>query len=282
MLSLAGKRGVVFGFASAKSIAWGVADAWQHAGMESLSICIQNERFRPALEKLTSNWKTKPHIVICDASSDSSLDQAFSAIADFHKGRTLDAVVHSIAFATSHGMKSPLLETTREDFRVAHDISAYTLVAIARGLAPIMTSTSSTNSSSSGAIAAPAPSTTPSSNSSSLISLSYIGSQRAVPNYKVMGAAKASLESISRYLAVDLGPRNIRVNVISAGPIDTLAARGIPGFTDMKEQSNAKTPLKRGIVLEDVGGMATFLASDASRGVTGQTLYVDCGFSAVV
>jgi enoyl-[acyl-carrier protein] reductase I len=232
--------------------------SWNTAGA-SLTVTIQSERFRPALDKLTSSWAKKPHVVLCDASSDEQLEAAFKQIGEAHNGK-IDAALHSIAFATSHGMKSPLLEATREDFRVAHDISSYSLLAVCRGLEPLM----------------------PGETGGSIMSLSYIGAQRAVLNYKLMGAAKASLESLSRSLAAELGPRKIRVNVISAGPIDTLAARGISGFSDMRVEAAQRAPLKRGITLQDVGGTATFLASDASAGITGQMLYVDCGFSAVI
>jgi enoyl-[acyl-carrier protein] reductase I len=175
-------------------------------------------------------------------------------------------------------MQSPFLETTREDFRVAHDISAYSLIAISRAAKPLLMkgTASSSQTPSSGGSAYPR---TPSSGS--IISLSYLGSQRVVPQYKVMGAAKASLEAVSRALAVDLGSSGIRVNTISAGPIETLAARGIRDFMDMKEWAAKSAPLKRGINLEDVGQTAAFLASDLASGITGQTIFVDCGVSAL-
>lgn len=248
--------------------------AWNKAGA-NLTIVMKNDRFKPALEKLTDGWERKPAVVFCDVGSDAELDSAFAQIKDTSNGR-VDALLHSMAYAPMHAMKAPLLESTREDWRVAHDISAYSLLAITRGLLPLMPQYHPVSST---------PATTsapPTAVGGSILSLSYIGAQRAAGNYKVMGAAKASLESLSRYLAEEVGPRGIRVNCISAGPIDTLASRGISGFTDLREAAAARAPLRRGITLGDVGGTATFLASDASAGITGQTLYVDCGFSAVL
>jgi enoyl-[acyl-carrier protein] reductase I len=223
-------------------------------------------------------------------SSDESVAEAFRAVGDAHGGR-LHLLAHSIAYATPRSMKEPFVQTTREDFLLAHSISAYSLVALARGALPLMEAAVGGGDAVAVAAAAgappPAPSQQPASPpppppTASIVALSYIGAQRAGGAYRVMGAAKASLEASARHLALELGPRRIRVNVLSPGPIDTLAARGIPGFTGMKEAARERSPLGRGIVAADVGGAATFLASDDAAGVTGQTLYVDTGFSAVL
>lgn len=258
MALLAGKHAVVFGFASHRSIAWAIAQGW-HAAGATVALGIQNERFRPAAEKCTSGWSSRPLIFTCDVSNDDDIRNGVQQVAGHFNGR-LHCLLHSIAFATQHAMKSPFLETTRDDFRIAHDVSAYSLIALAREANPLLSA----------------------AEGASITTLSYIGSQRVVPNYKIMSAAKASLEACTRLLAVEMGPKRIRVNAISAGPIDTLAARGIPGFTTMREAAAAKSPLGRGVTPDDVAGMATFLASDAGAGTTGQTLLVDAGCTLAV
>lgn len=255
---LTNKVGAVFGFASHRSLAWSIADAWNREGA---TVCfgLQNERFRPALEKLVQGWERKPQIVLCDVQDDTNIDNAFKEISEKNGGK-LDCLAHSIAFATQSAMKNPFLQCSRDDFRIAHEISAYSLIALTRGAHPLMKT----------------------AGGGSVMALSYIGAQRVVPAYKVMGAAKASLESTARYLAAELGSDKIRVNNISAGPIDTLAARGIPGFTTMRDDAAAQSPLQGGVKGTDVGNLAAFLASDDSSAITAQTLYVDCGYSSML
>lgn len=300
---LSGRVGAVFGFASHRSLAWGIADAWRVAGCRVI-FALQNERFKSSLDKLTSSWPEKPSVVYCDAAVDSQIDSACAAIGELSGGR-VDALLHSMAYATQSGMRARIVDCSREDYRVAHDISAYTLLGLARGLSPFMYRRYESEPPSeedlrlvrrpapgpghaaSAAAASPPASAAATSlfpdvpETSSIITLSYLGAERAVPGYRVMGLAKASLESAVRYLAADMGPRGVRVNALSAGPIDTLAARGIPGFTGMRDQAAQAAPLRRGITLGDVGRAATFLASDYASGVTGHTLYVDNGVHAV-
>lgn len=257
-MSLAGRACAVFGFASTRSLAWGIASSWNAAGA-SISIGIASERFRSALDRATAEWPTPPHIIVCDVTSDASISSAVDSVGAAHNGR-LHALAHSIASAPMTAMRVPLLETSRADFLAAHDVSAFSLIALTRAAMPLFSN----------------------AGGGSVCSLSYLGAVRAAPNYRVMGAAKASLEATSRALAAELGPRSIRVNVISSGPVDTLAARGISGFTDLRMNVAARSPLARDVTLHDVGALATFLASDGASGITGQTLYVDGGFSAVV
>ncbi len=216
-------------------------------------------------------------------SSDASIDEAWEAIGQAHAGR-LHLLAHSVAYASQRSMKEPFVQTTREDFLQAHSLSAYSLVALARGALPLMEAAVAHGNerAAKDSSTSPPPPSSPPPPTASIIALSYIGAQRAAGSYRVMGAAKASLEASARHLALELGPKRIRVNVLSPGPIDTLAARGIPGFTSMKESAAQRSPLGRGIVASDVGGAAAFLASDDASGVTGQTIYVDTGFSAAM
>jgi enoyl-[acyl-carrier protein] reductase I len=257
---LAGKRGVVFGFASVRSLAFSIADAWQQSGCEAITIGIQTERFRPALEKATVKWAKKPHVVVCDVLNDDNVKNAWDEISSYHGNDGIQMLAHSIAYASTAALKSPFIDTTRADFLAAHDASVYSLIALASGAVPLM------NKGGKGG---------------SIVSLSFIGGQRCVPSYKVMGAAKASLEAVNRQLAVELGPLKIRSNVLSPGPIDTLAARGIPGFTTLRDSTNARLPIGRGVDGGDVGSLAAFLASDAAKAITGQTINVDGGLSAL-
>jgi len=196
----------VFGFASTRSLAWGIAEAWNRAGA-SVSIGIQSTRFKERLEKATADWNRPPHIFVSDVLEEASIESAFSSISHHHAGR-LDALAHSLAFAPGAAMQSPLLSTTRADFLTAHSVSAYSLLSLTRSALPLLQA----------------------AGGGSVLALSYLGSQRAAKNYNVMGPAKASLEACARGLAAELGPQGIRVNVISAGPIQSLAARGIAGF----------------------------------------------------
>jgi enoyl-[acyl-carrier protein] reductase I len=248
---LTGKVGVVMGVANKRSIAWAIAHAWHQAGAK-LIFSYQGERIKSNVEELTSTFGEDVAIAPCDVARDEDIDAFF----EFVKGQTskVDLLLHSIAFAPKESLESDFLSTTREAFRVAHDISAYSLVAVSRAVVPMMT------------------------DGGSILTMSFLGSDRAFPKYNVMGVAKASLESTVRYLARDLGPRKIRVNAISAGPVQTLAARGISGFSEIMRHYEDKAPLGRSCTTDELGQTGVFLASDGSAGMTGQVLLVDGGF----
>ena len=252
---LAAKQAAVFGFANHRSLAWGVAASWAAAGA-TVSFGLAHERFRPALSRLTSGWAVPPHVFICDVRDDASLAATFKGLATAHQGR-LHAVLHAVAYASPPALRGPLLGVSRADFADAHDVSAYSLIALARGAAPLL------------------------QGGGSITALSYQGASRVVPAYGLMGPAKASLETTAMYLAAELGPTGIRVNVLSAGPVDTLASRGIRGFTELRDAAAAAAPLRRGVTLEEVGAAATYLASDGAAGVTGTVLRVDAGLGAM-
>ena len=258
---LAGRCCAVFGFANHRSLAWGAARAYQAAGA-AVVVGLAHERFRPALERLTAAWPVPPTVVVADVTDDAALDAAFGAIAAAHGGR-LHALLHAVAHAPASALRAPLLECSRADFAATLDVSAFSLLALARRAAPLLEAAGG------GSVAA----------------LSFAGAARAAPGYGVMGPAKAALEALVRALAVELGPRGVAVNAISPGPVDTLAARGLPGFTALRDRVRAATPVGgagggRPITLDDVGALAAFLATDAGRAVSGQTLLVDAGFSA--
>jgi enoyl-[acyl-carrier protein] reductase I len=249
---LSGKVGVVMGVANKRSIAWAIAHAWHQAGAR-LIFSYQGERLKSNVEELTSAFGEDVALAPCDVSKDEEIDSFF----DYVKSQTsrLDLLLHSIAFAPKEALEGDFLSTSREAFRVAHDISAYSLVAVTRGALPLMTE------------------------GGSILTMSFLGSDRAYPRYNVMGVAKASLESTVRYLARDLGPKKIRVNAISAGPVQTLAARGISGFSEIMKHYEEKAPLGRSCTPEELGQTGVFLASDGSSGMTGQVILVDGGFS---
>ena len=251
MSSLSGKLGVVFGVANKRSIAWAIAQAWHEAGAR-LAFTYQGARLKENVEELAGTFGADTLILPCDVTNEAELDQVFATLKE--KFGTLNLLLHSVAFAPKEALEGSFLDTTREAFRVAHDVSAYSLVAVARRAAPLMT------------------------NGGSMVAMTYYGSQKVVPHYNVMGVAKASLEASARYLAYDLGARKIRVNCISAGPVNTLAARGIAGFSEMLKHYEAHAPLKRNLVPEELGATATFLAGDGSAAITGQVIYVDCGY----
>src|SRR5882757_4610455 len=209
---LEGKTGLVFGVANKRSIAWAIAKAWHHAGAK-LIFNYQGDRLKENVEDLVSELSADTPFYLCDVSSDESIAEFFGHVRK-HTDR-LDLMLHSVAFAPKESLEGDFISTTREAFRMAHDISAYSLVALAREAAPMMT------------------------NGGSIVAMTYYGSQKVVPHYNVMGVAKASLEASTRYLAYDLGPKNIRVNCISAGPVNTLAARGISGFMEMLKHYEA-------------------------------------------
>src|SRR5215831_5816229 len=248
---LAGKIGLVFGVANKRSIAWAIAKAWAAAGAR-LIFNYQGERLKENVEELIGEFGEKTPLFPCDVSSDEQITAFFQSV----HGETdrLDLILHSLAFAPREALEGDFVSTTREAFGVAHDISAYSLVALAREAAPMMP------------------------NGGSIVAMTYYGAEKVVPHYNVMGVAKASLEASTRYLAYDLGPKKIRVNCISAGPVNTLAARGIAGFTEMLKHYEAHAPLKRNVLPDELGATGTFLASDGAAAITGQVLYVDCGY----
>jgi enoyl-[acyl-carrier protein] reductase I len=253
MMDLKGQTAVVFGLANKRSIAWAIAQKLSAAGAR-IAICYQNERLRQEAEALAGELPDAA-VFQCDVSSDEEIDAVFAQLKERY-GK-LDTLVHSVAFAPADELNSDFLLTSREGFRVAHEISVYSLIALSRGAAPLMT------------------------DGGSIITMTYYGSQKVLPRYNVMGVAKAALEATVRYLAADLGRKKIRVNAISAGPIKTLAARGIGGLGDMLKVHAERAPLKRNVDPAEVGNAALFLASELSSGVTGEVLYVDCGYNVV-
>jgi len=251
MSLLAGKTGIVFGVANKRSIAWAIAQAWHNAGAR-LAFTYQGERLKDNVEQLAGTFGADTLMLECDVTRDEDIDRVFSEVGGAF-GR-LDLLLHSVAFAPKDALEGEFINTSREAYRIAHDISAYSLVALARGAAPLMT------------------------DGGSIVAMSYYGAEKVVPHYNVMGVAKASLEASTRYLAYDLGPKKIRVNCISAGPMNTLAARGISGFTHMLKHYEAHSPLKRNVLPEELGATGTFLASDGAAAITGQVIYVDSGY----
>jgi len=251
MSLLAGKFGIVFGVANKRSIAWAIAQAWAREGA-TLAFTYQGERLKDNVEELAAAFGGDTLILPCDVTKDEQIDSVFKTVGE--KFGSLNLLLHSVAFAPKEALEGEFVNTNREAFRVAHDVSAYSLVALSRAAAPLMT------------------------NGGSIIAMSYYGAEKVVPHYNIMGVAKASLEASTRYLAYDLGPKKIRVNCISAGPVNTLAARGIAGFLEMLKQYEAHSPLKRNVTPEELGATGLFLASDGAAAITGQVLYVDCGY----
>jgi len=249
--TLEGRNVVVFGVANKRSIAWAIAQQMQQAGAQ-LAITYQNERLKQEADDLIAALPNSQAFQ-CDVSRDEEITKLFEQLKTRYG--ELDAVVHSVAFAPAEELKGEFVDTSREGFRIALDISAYSLVAVARAARPLMT------------------------DGGSIITLTYYGAEKVVPKYNVMGVAKAALEACVRYLAYDLGKNKIRVNAISAGPIKTLAARGISGFGDMLAVQAQRAPLQRNVDVKEVASTAVFLASDAGNGITGETLYVDCGYN---
>ncbi|MFH1066393.1 MAG: enoyl-ACP reductase [bacterium] len=250
--SLQGKTALIFGVASKRSIAWAIACAWAQAGAR-LIFNYQGERLKENVEDLASTFGSNIPIYPCDVSKDEEIEKFF----DFVKSKTnrVDLLLHSVAFAPKEALERPFLETSRAAFTTAHDISAYSLLALSRHAAPLMTE------------------------GGSILTMTYYGSEKVIPNYNVMGVAKASLEATVRYLAYDLGEKKIRVNAISAGPVNTLAARGIAGFTKMLTHYEQHSPLRRNIEVSELGATGAFLASDGAAAITGQVLHVDSGYS---
>jgi enoyl-[acyl-carrier protein] reductase I len=249
--SLQGRTVAVFGVANKRSIAWAIAQQMQQAGAQ-LAITYQNERLKQEADDLIAALPNAQAFQ-CDVSRDEEITQLFEQLkAQYGK---LDALVHSVAFAPAEELKGEFVDTSREGFRMAHDISVYSLVALARAARPLMTE------------------------GGSIITMTYYGAEKVVPKYNVMGVAKAALEASVRYLAYDLGKNKIRVNAISAGPIKTLAARGISGFGEMLKTQAERAPLQRNVDVKEVAETAVFLASDAGSGITGETIHVDCGYN---
>jgi enoyl-[acyl-carrier protein] reductase I len=251
MIDLKGKVAVVFGLANKRSIAWGIAQKLSEAGA-TLAICYQNERLKKEADALIPELKDAKAYQ-CDVSVDAEIDTLFATLKESYG--TLHTVVHAVAFAPPDAIKNDFLLTTRDGFRIAHDVSVYSLIAVSRAAVPLMTE------------------------GGSILTLTYYGSTKVFPNYNVMGVAKAALEATVRYLAASLGAKNIRVNAISAGPIKTLAARGIGDFSKILDAVTERAPLHRNVDQLEVGGTALFLASDLASGITGEITYVDCGFN---
>jgi len=251
MINMAGKTAVVFGLANKRSIAWGIAQKLQEAGA-TLAICYQNERMKLEAEGLIAELPGASGFQ-CDVSNDAEIETVFAAIKE--KYGKIHTLVHAVAFAPAADLRGDFLQTSREGFRIAMDVSVYSLIAVSRAAAPLMTE------------------------GGSIMSLSFYAAEKVVPHYNVMALAKAALESATRYLASTLGPRNIRVNAISAGPIKTLAARGVGDLSEMLRGHAERAPLHRNVDQLEVGGAALFLASDLSSAITGEIMYVDCGYN---
>jgi enoyl-[acyl-carrier protein] reductase I len=251
LINLEGKTAVVFGLANKRSIAWGIAQKL-HEGGAKLAICYQNERMKSEAAGLIEDLPGAEGFQ-CDVSSDKEIEALFEQLKERY-GK-LDVVVHAVAFAPAEDLRGEFVNTSREGFRVAHDVSVYSLIAVTRAAVPLMPE------------------------GGSVITLSYFGAEKVVPHYNVMGVAKAALEATVRYLASSLGPKAIRVNAISAGPIMTLAGRGVGQMGDMLRTHAEKSPLRRNVKQLEVGGAAAFLASELSGAITGETIYVDCGYN---
>jgi enoyl-[acyl-carrier protein] reductase I len=248
-----GKRGLVLGVANRRSIAWAIAKRLADEGAQ-LAFTFQGERIEPNVRELADSVSS-PHVTPCDVRSDDDVARVFGEIAERFDGR-LDLLVHSVAFAAAEDLEGRFTDTPRDRFWTALDVSAYSLVACARAAEPLMEA----------------------AGGGSVVTMTYLGGERAVPHYNVMGVAKAALDSSVKYLAWDLGRKNIRVNAISAGPVRTLAARSIAGFPTMEAIVEERAPLHRPIAADDVAAAAAYLLGDDAKNVTGTTLYVDSGY----
>jgi enoyl-[acyl-carrier protein] reductase I len=252
---MTGKKALIVGIASNRSIAYGIAQAMHREGAE-LAFSYPNDKLKPRVEKFAAEFGSDI-VLPCDVTIDADITGLFDGLAGHWSA--LDVLVHSVAFAPREALSGDYLENLdREGFRVAHDISSYSLAALAKAARPMMQNTN-------GAI----------------VTMSYLGSERALPNYNIMGVAKASLEANVRYLSAALGPEGIRVNSISAGPIKTLAAAGIGNFKKILDEVASNAPLRRNVTIEDVGNAAAFLCSDLAAGITGENIYVDSGYNIV-
>lgn len=252
MKLLEGRRGVIFGVANKRSIAWAIAQSLSDAGMR-LAFTYQGERLKETVEELASGLSGSL-VYPCDVTVEGDIEKVFERVGSDLGG--LDTLIHSVAFAPREELERDFLLTSRDGFKVAHDVSAYSLIAMSRAAMPLLEK----------------------SDIGSVLAMTYYGSERVAPGYNVMGVAKASLEASIRYLASDMGPRGVRVNAISAGPVNTLAARGIKGFTGMLKHYAERAPLRRNVELREIGDAALFLASRMSSGITGEILFVDSGY----
>lgn len=252
---LHGKRALIVGIASQRSIAWGIANAMHREGAQ-LAFTYQNERLKERVDEAAATFGSSI-VLPCDVASDTEIDTLFVEISKCWDG--LDILVHSVGFAPREALQDGFVDhLTRESFAIAHDISSYSLAALAKAGRPLMRN-----------------------RGGAILTLSYLGAERALPNYNVMGVAKASLEACVRYLAFNLGSEDIRVNAISAGPIKTLAASGIGNFRKMLDHVEECAPLKRSVTIDEVGNVAAFLCSDLASGITGEITYVDGGYNTV-
>jgi enoyl-[acyl-carrier protein] reductase I len=249
---LDGKKGLVVGVANKRSIAWAIAQACADEGAK-LALTYQGERLEEWVKELAETLEDPPLVISCDVLHDPQIRHVFEVIEN--RFESLDFLVHSVAFALKEDLDGHFVDTSREGWRIAQQVSAYSLIALSKYALPLMKK-----------------------NGGSIMTMTYLGSQRVIPHYNVMGVAKASLEATVRYLAADLGPYGIRVNAVSAGPIKTLAAMGIGGFSKLLEFHRDHAPLHRNIEAAEVGDTALFLVSHLSRGITGTTIFVDAGY----
>ena len=249
---LQNKRGIIFGVANKRSIAWATAQALHEAGAE-LAFTYQGDRLKENVEGLTNESMPGSLLLPCDVADQEQVDQTFNQVRE--KFGRLDFLIHSIAFAPREALGGQFLDTSREAFVTALEISAFSLAQLARAAAPLMTE------------------------GGSIVCMTYYGAEKVVAGYNVMGVAKAALEASTRYLANDLGAQNIRVNAISAGPIQTLSARGVSDFSSMLKHVAERAPLRRNVEPREVGDTALFLCSSLSSGITGEVIYVDCGYN---
>jgi enoyl-[acyl-carrier protein] reductase I len=256
MPDLNGKRGLVLGVANRRSIAWAIAQKLAEGGAK-LAFTYQGERIEENVRELADSVSS-PLVTGCDVRADDDIQRVFTEVGETFGGQ-LDLLVHSVAFADARDLEGRFTDTPRDRFWLALDVSAYSLVAAARAAEPLMEA----------------------AGGGSILTMTYLGGERAVPHYNVMGVAKAALDASVRYLAWDLGQKNIRINAVSAGPVRTLAARSIAGFPTMEAIVEERAPLHRPIAADDVGGAAAFLLSDEAQNVTGTTLYVDSGYHAM-
>lgn len=255
MAFMQNKRALIVGVASNRSIAYGIAEAMVREGAE-IALTYQNDKLKDRVARLAEELGAKI-VLPCEVSDDAEIDTLFSTLETHWDG--LDCIVHSVAFAPREALEGSYLDSvTRENFRIAHDVSSYSFAALAKGGRKLMAG-----------------------RNGSLLTLTYLGAERAIPNYNVMGVAKASLEANVRYLAASLGPEGVRVNAVSAGAIRTLAASGIANFREMLAKGEQAAPLRKNVTIEEVGNAAAFLCSDLASGITGEILYVDAGYNIV-
>ena len=251
MALLTGKHGLIVGVTNKRSIAWGIAQAAAREGA-TLAYTYQGERLKENVAELARSLDPQAPLYDCDVTKDAQLDAVFQGIQS--SWGSLDFLVHAVAFAKREELDGDFVNTSRDGYAMAHDVSSYSVTALARRAMPLMTA------------------------GGSIVALTYYGAEKVIPRYNIMGVAKAALEASVRYLAYDLGAKHIRVNALSSGPVQTLAARGISGFSDMMKHVEARAPLRRNVTLEDVANAAVFLLSPMAGGITGETLHVDCGY----